>query len=279
MNTNAQGSPSSAPASAGDLIREWRMRRRMSQLDLASEADVSQRHLSFVESGRSLPSREMVLHLAECLDVPLRERNRILLAAGYAPTYSERPLSDAALSVAMQTVDLVLKGHEPNPAMAVDRHWNLIKGNAAIGPFLQGVEDETLLRPPVNVLRLSLHPKGLAPRIVNLLEWRDHLIERLRRLNAAVADPGLVDLETELAAYPMPRRTTPSTAHRDFNALAATLRIRAGDKVLSFITTITVFGTPLEVALSELAVESFFPADADTAELLHQMAAEAGLRN
>ena len=176
----------SIETAAGNLLREWRTRRRMSQLDLASEAEISQRHLSFLESGRSKPSRDMVLHLAERLDIPLRERNHLLLAAGFAPSYGERPLGDPSLAPAMAAVRLVLKGHEPNPALAVDRHWNLIEANAAIAPFLENIADASLLAPPVNVLRLSLHPAGLAPRIVNLNEWRAHLIARLKRQNDAV---------------------------------------------------------------------------------------------
>jgi transcriptional regulator with XRE-family HTH domain len=187
----------------GHLLREWRQRRRMSQLDLALGADVSARHLSFLETGRSVPSREMVLHLAERLEVPLRERNALLLAAGYAPAFRERPLSDPALAAARQAVELVLAGHEPYPALAVDRHWSLLASNRALGPFLAGVSPD-LLRPPVNVLRLSLHPEGTAPRIANLLEWRSHLLARLRRQVDASGDPVLGDLLEELRGYPGP---------------------------------------------------------------------------
>jgi transcriptional regulator with XRE-family HTH domain len=257
----------------GNLIREWRSKRRMSQLDLASEAEISQRHLSFVESGRSAPSREMVLHLAEMLQIPLRERNHMLLAAGFAPAFAERPITDPTLSPALDAVNLVLKGHEPNPAMAVDRHWNLISGNNAIRPFLQAVTEASLLVPPVNVYRLSLHPKGLAPLIANLNEWRSHLIDRLRRQNDAVADPVLMKLEREVSAYPGAARGGPAVIHKDQAAIAVPLRLKMGSDVLSFISTITVFGTPLDVTLSELAVESFFPADQRTADTLRAMAA------
>ncbi len=260
------------PASAGALLREWRTRRRMSQLALALEAEVSQRHLSFLESGRAMPSRQMVLHLAERLDVPLRERNRLLLAAGFAPGYAERPLEDPSLRPALAAVELVLKGHEPNPAIAVDRTWNLVRANAMMSPFLAMVSDAALLSGPVNVLRLSLHPGGLAPHILNLAEWRDHLLERLRRLNENTAEPRLRDLEAELRSYPAPRRTGPPAPY-DQTAIAVPLRIRTGDAVLSFISTITVFGTPLDVTLSELAVESFFAADPETGETLREMAA------
>ncbi|SUU91039.1 transcriptional regulator with XRE-family HTH domain [Aminobacter aminovorans] len=252
--------------SIGDLIREWRTRRRMSQLDLAMEAEISQRHLSFMESGRSAPSRDMVLHLAEQLEIPLRQRNQMLLAAGYAPSFSEKPLDHPSLAPAMEAVRMVLKGHEPYPAIAVDRHWNLIEGNAALGPMLAGV-DAALLEPPVNVLRLSLHPKGVAPRIVNLHEWRSHLLERLKHQNDTAGDPVLKALEQELLTYPDgPRTGRPMQA--DPLAIAHPLRLRVGDDVLSFISTITVFGTPLDVTLSEIAIESFFPADEETAARL-----------
>ncbi len=245
----------------------------MSQLDLASDAEISQRHLSFLESGRSKPSRDMVLHLAETLAIPLRERNHLLLAAGFAPGYGERPLEHPSLAPAMAAVRLVLKGHEPNPALAVDRHWNLIEANAAIAPFLEGIADASLLTPPVNVLRLSLHPAGLAPRIVNLNEWCGHLMARLKRQNDAVADPVLVELEKELKSYPAGPRTH-TQSHPDFSIIAHPLRLRMGSEVLSFISTITVFGTPLDVTLSELAVESFFADDEATGRAL-QHAADA----
>lgn len=265
---------SSAPPSAGSLLREWRLRRRMSQLDLALEAEVSQRHLSFVESGRARPSREMVLHLAERLDVPLRERNRLLLAAGFAPGYAERSLADASLAPALKAVELVLKGHEPNPAMAVDRAWNLVLANTAMMPFLEAVTDPTLLVAPVNVLRLSLHPGGLAPHILDLADWRDHLLERLGRITQNVSDPGLTALVEELKAYPVPPRKRAASLP-DPTAITVPLRIRLGGEVLSFITTITVFGTPLDVTLSELAVETFFAADAETAAFLRRRAEPA----
>jgi len=257
--------------SAGSLIREWRQRRRMSQLDLALDADVSQRHLSFVESGRAKPSRDMVLKLAEHMDVPLRQRNRLLMAAGFAPCYGERSLADPALKPALSAVELVLKGHEPFPAIAVDKGWTMVLANTAITPFLAGIEDASLLEPPVNVLRLSLHPKGLAPRIVNLEAWRTHLIERLRMQIDASADPVLAELERELSAYPGRR----GTRERDWSPaanVAVPLQLRMDDRILSFISTITIFGTPLDVTLSELAIESFFPADAETGAYLRELA-------
>lgn len=240
----------------------------MSQLHLALEADVSQRHLSFVESGRARPSREMVLTLADRLDLPLRERNRLLLAAGFAPGFRERPIEDPSLAHALAAVELVLKGHEPNPAIAVDRAWTLVRANAAIAPFLEAVADPALLQPPVNVLRLSLHPGGLAPHILDLADWRDHLMERLGRIAESVADTGLGALMEELASYPVPPRRRP--ARPDPSFIAVPLRIRLGGEILSFITTITVFGTPLDVTLSELAVETFFPANEETASFLRR---------
>jgi transcriptional regulator with XRE-family HTH domain len=258
--------------SAGHLIREWRGRRRLSQLDLAAEAEISQRHLSFLESGRSRPSREMVLHLAERLSMPLRERNRLLVAAGFAPRYEQRALDDPSLAVALSAVEQVLSGHEPNPAMAVDRHWNLVRANRAIESLVRGIADPGLLAAPANMLRLSLHPQGLAPLIVNLLEWRDHCVERLQRLNRDVADPVLGELERELRSYPMPKRSRPAAGH---SPIAAMLQLRHRGRVLSFITTITVFGTPLDVTLSELAIESFFPADTATAAAMRELAQTA----
>ena len=252
--------------SVGGLIREWRQRRRLSQLDFAVEAEISSKHLSFLETGRSLPSREMLLHLAELLEVPLRERNAMLIAAGFAPIFSERPLTDPALQAARNAIDQVLKGHEPCPALAIDRHWTLVASNAAVAPFLAGV-DPALVKPPLNVLRLSLHPHGLAPRIVNLAEWRAHLLARLKRQIDVSADRVLMDLLDELSAYPGPT-STGREPRVDAHSVVVPLRIAAGDGVLSFISTTTVFGTPIDVTLSELAIEAFFPADAATAAAL-----------
>ena len=262
--------------SVGHLIRDWRQLRRLSQLDLALEAEVSQKHLSFVESGRSQPSRDMVLLLAEHLGVPLRERNALLLAAGYAPVYLERALEDPGLQAAKAAIDLVLKGHEPYPALAVDRHWTLLAANAAVAPLLGLVADPDLLRPPVNVLRLSLHPAGLAPLIVNLEEWRSHLLARLRQQIRATADPVLAELLAELVSYDAPstpRRKGHASETEIEPAIVVPLRLRVGDITLSFISTTTVFGTPVDITLSELALETFFPADPATAQALHAMAA------
>jgi transcriptional regulator with XRE-family HTH domain len=256
----------------GDLLREWRQRRHLSQLSLACEADISTRHLSFLETGRSLPSRDMLLHLADRLEIPLRERNVLLIAAGYAPVFPERPLEDPALQAARKAVDLVLAGHEPYPALAIDRHWTLIASNNAVLPMLAGI-DLSLLQAPVNVLRLGLHPAGLAPRIANLAEWRTHLLERLRRQIEVTADPVLKELLNELCSYPIPDGARAEAADgRDYASVVVPLRLATEDGVLSLISTTTVFGTPVDITLSELAIESFFPADAATSEALNRAA-------
>ena len=259
---------SSPPAHIGAHLREWRQRRHLSQLDLALDADISARHLSFVETGRSAPSRDVVLRLAERLDVPLRERNVLLTAAGFAPMFPQRTLDDPALSAARRTVEAVLRAHEPSPAFAVDRHWNLVSANRLVMPLLDGVAPD-LLAPPVNVMRLALHPGGTAARTVNLAEWSTNLLDRLNRQYEATADPGLLTLYQELKTYPVPARTAPVA----IDSVAVPLRLRLGDHVLSFISTTMIFGTPVDITLSELAIESFFPADEATATRLREMAA------
>ncbi|NIE68416.1 helix-turn-helix transcriptional regulator [Burkholderia sp. Ax-1719] len=253
--------------SVGELLREWRVRRRMSQLLLATEAEISTRHLSFVESGRATPSREMVMHLAEQLDVPLRERNALLVAAGYAPMYRERPLDDPHLAAARDAVELVLRGHEPYPALAVDRHWNIVASNGALAPLI-GDASPALLAAPINALRLSLHPEGIAPRILNWHAWRAHLLARLQRQIEASADDVLVKLHDELAAYPTPPGAAPASSEPIQHLIAVPLRVRSALGELSFYSATTVFGTPVDITLSELAIEAFFPADARTAEAL-----------
>lgn len=248
----------------GDLLRHWRQKRHLSQLDLALEAEISTRHLSFVETGRAQPSRDMILRLAERLEVPLRERNALLIAAGFAPKYQERGLDDPALGAARQAVDTILRAHEPWPALALDRHWNMVMANAAVAPLLTGI-DAALLTPPVNVLRLSLHPGGLAPRIVNLGEWRSHLLARLQRQIEVSGDAVLADLREELRALPAPLGPAP---HGDGGAVAMPLRLKVPGGELSFISTTTVFGTPVDITLSELALETLFPADEATAAAL-----------
>lgn len=260
-------------ADFGSLLREWRHRRRLSQLDLAADAEISQRHLSFVESGRSTPSREMVLRLTDQLSVPLRERNALLLAAGYAPVYRERPLDDPGLRAARRAVELILSGHEPHPALAIDRRWTLVSMNRAVAPLLEGV-DPAMLEPPVNVLRLSLHPDGLAPRIANFREWRAHILARLSQQIDASGDGGLRVLREELKDYPVPAGARPyqPSGQAALGGIAVPFELRTGSGVLSFLSTTTVFGTALEVTLSELAIESFFPADASTAEAMRDAA-------
>src|SRR5580692_2546077 len=196
------------PVHVGDHLREWRQRRHLSQLDLAGDAEISARHLSFVETGRAAPSREMVLKLAERLAVPLRERNVLLIAAGFAPAFPQRPLDDPSLKSARQAIDQILKAHEPNPALAYDRHWNLVSANRMVAALLDGVP-QRLLTQPFNILRLAFHPEGLAPRTVNLAEWAGHLLERLHRQCEATADPELLKLYQDLRSYPIPARAGP----------------------------------------------------------------------
>ena len=248
----------------GELLRDWRQRRRLSQLDLASEAEISQRHLSFIESGRSAPSREMVLHLAEQLSVPPRESNTLLTAAGYAPVYSTRSGDDPQFAAAKKAVSLILKGHEPFPALAIDRHWHMIEANGAVAPLIADV-DCALLEPPVNVLRLSLHPNGLAPRIENYGEWREHVLRRLSQQIELTADRGLIALRDELKGYQTQPQRRPLKPSLGLGGIAVPFKIATDAGVLSFLTTTTVFGTALDISLSELAIESFFPADEATA--------------
>jgi transcriptional regulator with XRE-family HTH domain len=244
----------------GPLLRDWRQRRRLSQLDLALEAGVSARHLSFVETGRSRPSPDMVLNLAERLAVPLRERNRLLLAAGYAPVYEQHALDDPEMAPVRDAIQLVLAGHEPYPALVVDGAWEMLAANRAVALLTEDVRDE-LLAPPLNVLRASLHPDGVAPRIVNLGEWRAHVFERLERQIAVSGDAALAALLEELRAYPGPE--APANARHD---IAVPLRIESSVGELAFISIVATFGTAVEITASELSIESFFPADRQTAE-------------
>ncbi|MEU9506212.1 helix-turn-helix transcriptional regulator [Micromonospora sp. NPDC048170] len=247
-------------APVGALLRQWRRRRGLSQLALAVGAEVSTRHLSFLETGRSAPSREMVLRLAEHLDVPLRDRNRLLLAAGYAPVYSHAPLDSPELRRVLDAVRRVLRAHEPYPAVAVDRRWNLVAGNAALPLLTEGVAAH-LLRPPANALRLTLHPEGMAPRIANLAEWRAHLLGRLRRHLGLTADAELTALHDELRGYP----GGPDAGLPRAGDVVVPLRLRHAGGELAFLSTVSTFGTPLDVTVEELSIESFFPADDATA--------------
>ena len=254
----------------GDLLRDWRKRRRLSQLDLASDAEISPRHLSFVETGRAQPSREMILHLAEQLEVPVRERNLLLVAAGFAPMFPERPLGDPALEAARKAVTLVIEAQRPFPAFAVDRHWTVIASNAALPELYVGCSAE-LLAQPINALRLSLHPEGMAPRIRNLPEWRAHLLAVLRKQVDVTADPVLIELHRELAGYPLSGGRRADPAPPDPEGVVVPLQVATEAGVLSFFSTTTLFGTPVDVTLSEIAIESLFPADAATAALVRRL--------
>lgn len=244
----------------GELLREWRHRRGLSQLDLAIQAEVSARHVSFVETGRTIPSSPMVLRLAEQLGVPLRERNRLLVAAGHAPVVRERPLEDPHLASARNVLERILRGHEPYPALVVDRRWNLLFANAAIDVFLEDVE-EWLLRPPVNMMRLGLHPGGFAPRLRNLEQVRAYLLPRLARQVAQTGDPQLSALYEELLSYG-PQGDPPPPDPAD---IALPIRIAHRGAELCFFNTVTTFGAAFDVTLEEIAVEAYFPADDDTA--------------
>jgi transcriptional regulator with XRE-family HTH domain len=254
----------------GERLRAWRQHRRLSQLELAVEAGISTRHLSFVETGRSVPSRAMVLRLAEHLGVPLRDRNLLLVAAGYAPVYAETAMAEPRMDAVRAALRQVLGGHEPYPAVVVDRYWNLIDANSAAGLFLE-LTPPHLLEPPVNVLRVSMHPDAMARYIVNLGEWRAHMLGRLRRHVALTADEALSDLYREMRDYPCAGETaetveTFETAVAAGGGVVVPLRVRlpGDDGELSFFSTIATFGTALDVTLAELAIESFFPADRET---------------
>ncbi|MFF3065327.1 helix-turn-helix domain-containing protein [Oerskovia sp. NPDC057915] len=271
----ATGGPAAAPrqATVGALLREWRERRRVSQLALSIEADVSTRHLSCVETGRSRPSPGLVARLGEVLDVPLRERNRLMLAAGYAPAHPETPV--AALESLRASLRAVLDAHDPFPAFVVDRTWTVVEANASVQVLLDGV-DEDLLTEPVNVLRIGLHPRGMAPRVVDLRRWREELLGRLRRQVGWSADDDLADLYRELDGYPVAPgpAAAPGPADPEQSSLAIPFRLRYGDDELAFLGMVTTFGTPVDVTLSELTIETFLPADDRTAEVL-RAAAEA----
>lgn len=279
MNTLATSfrsppAPRGTSRGVGDLLREWRQRRRMSQLVLATEAQISSRHLSFVESGRAVPSREMILRLAERLEVPLRARNALFVAAGYAPLFRERPLDDPQLSAARQAVELVLRAHEPFPALAVDRHWTMIAANGALAPLVAGAAPR-LLEPPVNVLRLSLHPEGLASSIVNWFAWRAHVLQRVERQAQTSGDAVLEALVEELAAYPAPPGAEDVPGDTEMPSdIVVPLLLRTALGTLSFFSTTTVFGTPVDITLAELAIEAFFPSDEQTGEALRAYARE-----
>ena len=255
----------SVPSPIGELLRSWRQRRNLSQLELALDAEVSARHVSFLETGRAQPSREMVIRLADQLEIPLRERNALLLAAGYAPIYAERPLEAPEMEPVREAIDRFLRAHEPYPAVVVDRHHNLIAANDALDLLLEGVEPE-LLEPPANAMRVALHPKGMAPRTLNLPEWSAHLLQRVRREAQITGDPELSSLYEELAGYPGVH-TTPAQSEIQPDDIVLPLKLldRDGQSQLAFFSTLSTFGTAADITLAELAIEAFYPANADTA--------------
>lgn len=258
------------PASLGDQLREWRVRRRMSQMDLALDSEISTRHLSFIETGRSKPSAQMLGRIADCLEVPHRARNALLLAAGYAPDFQERALDSDEMAGMKAIVEHVLRGHEPYPALAVDRHWNMIAANSAVN-ILTKLAAPALFEPPVNVLRIALHPEGLAPHIVNYAMWRAHILHRLDLQIEASADPQLATLREEVAGYAVEAN---DNAVGTVSSIAVPLVLDTVAGRISFVSTVTIFGTPVDITLSELAIEAFFPADAESAALLAKLAAK-----
>jgi len=258
-----------ATQTIGPLMRDWRTRRGRSQLDLSLDVGVSTRHLSFVETGKSRPSPELVLAVAEHLDVPLRERNTMLLAAGFAPRYSARDLSDPAMAHVKTSLRQMLDAHDPYPGVVIDRQWNIVLANTAAGALTDELPG-SILAPQPNVFRLSLHPDGLAARTVNFDEWAGYLVRQLRRTILLTGDPALVDLEAEVLDYPNVARIARQTARppHDERPILVPFTLTVGESQLSFFTTLTTFGTPLDVTLDELAVELFFPADEFTGRAL-----------
>ncbi|NWF45738.1 helix-turn-helix transcriptional regulator [Hydrogenophaga sp. D2P1] len=271
----ALAAPPTRRTSVGDHLRHWRQLRRLSQLDLAAEAELSTRHLSCVETGKASPSRELVLRLCERLAVPLRERNAWLVAAGYAPMYREHAMDDPSMLAARRAVQHILDSHQPWPAVAFDRHWNLVMANRMVAPLLAGVAPE-LLQGPVNLLRISLHPGGLAPRIANLNQWREHLFARLRQQIHQTGDEGLADLLTELMAYPAQPADAAQLLDGEHPGVLMPFLFQTPGGTLHLISTTTVFGSPVDITLQELALETFFPGDEATADALRAMAAGLG---
>ncbi|MEV5986876.1 helix-turn-helix transcriptional regulator [Streptomyces sp. NPDC052051] len=261
-------SPGSSEPAIGPLLRRWREQRRLSQLELALRADSSARHISFIETGRSRPSEEMVLRLAEHLDVPVRDRNALLLSAGYAPHYSETPLTDPSMGTLRTAMERLIKGYEPYPALVVDALYNVVAANRGIMMFLEGVPKH-MLAAPLNVMRLSLHPQGLAPRILNLREWRHHLLAQMDRQIALQRSSELRALYEEVAAYPVPDADrTDAELDEPVAYFALPMRIAHDGHVLSFISSISTFNTPMDVTVAELAIETFLPADSATVKYL-----------
>jgi transcriptional regulator with XRE-family HTH domain len=255
---------SSTVTGVGPLLREWRHRRRRSQLELALEAGVSARHISFLETGRSNPSREMVIGLATNLEMPLRDRNELLIAAGYAPEYRELAYEDPDLEPVRAAIDEVLAGHDPYPALVVDRHWEMVTANRGLGLLTAGVAPH-LLEPPANSMRIALHPEGMAPRILNWREWRHHVLQRIERQARLTGEPAMVELGEELAAYPAPGGDDRSGAGQDHDVFMPLLLRGPGGEELNFFSTVATFGTAVDVTVAELSIESFFPVDDVTA--------------
>ncbi|MFF4895212.1 helix-turn-helix domain-containing protein [Streptomyces sp. NPDC001068] len=274
MTTAASGAAASPPAAegkgVGPLLRAWRERRRVSQLELALRADSSARHISFVETGRSRPSEELVLRLAEHLDVPVRERNALLLAAGYAPRYPQTPLDDPALDALRDGMERLIQGYEPYPALVVDATYTVIAANRGVAMLLEGVP-ESLRTPVPNAMRLTLHPEGLAPRIRNLPEWRGHLLAQMERQIALHRSDALRQLYEEVAAYPAPAGADDGRPVERATWFALPLRIEHAGRVLSFVSSISTFNTPMDVTVAELAIETFLPADPATAKYLNSL--------
>jgi transcriptional regulator with XRE-family HTH domain len=270
----------SVPA-VGTLLREWRRRRRLTQLGLAAHADISAKHLSFIETGRSRPSRAMLLNLAEHLQLPMTERNILLHAAGFSGVYTQRSLTDPALRVVREAIEVVLAGHRPFPAFAVDRQWTLLASNGGFTPFLGGIEiASSLLQPPVNVLRLTLSPHGLGPRLANYTQWRTHVLDKLKAQMVADSDSRLFELHRELHNYPAPSKSREqggTVVSREWHSLVVPFQLATDDGVMSFYSTTTIFGTPMEIALSEISIESFYPADASTREIIFRRSAKGAV--
>ena len=262
----------------GGLLREWRRRRRMSQRDLACSANVSVKHLSFLESGRSRPNREMLLHLAACLDIPLRHRNELLGASGFAAAFQKRSFGEPAMSPIYRNVEVVLAALDPNPAFAMDRHWTMLAANRAVAHLVAGAEP-MLLRPPVNVLRLLLHPGGLAARVVNLAQWRTHVTTRLRRQIEVTGDLALVDLLEELRDYPTPPGNVAPEPDDESGMIAIPFRLATIDGILSFFNTTTLFGASVDITVSEMAIEAFMPADAGTDAIMRRVSVSGETRH
>ncbi|MGX2993644.1 helix-turn-helix domain-containing protein [Streptomyces sp. JNUCC 64] len=264
-----RGAPPASPGApgVGPLLRDWRERRRVSQLELALRAGSSARHISFVETGRSRPSEELILRLADHLDVPVRERNALLLAAGYAPRFPETSMDDPSMAGLREGLDRLLRGYEPYPALVVDATYQVIAANRGI-TMLLGDVPERLLTPPMNAMRLTLHPEGLARRVRNLAEWREHLLEQMARQIALDRSPVLRDLYEEVSAYPVLNPGEPAARGASTPYFALPMQVEHDGRVLSFVSSIATFNTPMDVTVAELAIETFLPADEETADYL-----------